>query len=219
MPFVYPLDPAEFLEQLPVRSIDLELPEVAMMSRTEGGDVLVDTVGDQLWRGEVVLDRMTPSEARQATSLINVARGGDASFMVYDLRHFFPASDPGGTAVQAAAIVIRRTYSDARLLALRGLPTGFAPERGDYLSFTYGTNPERRAFHQIVEQQVQRNVNGDTFSFEVRPALQPGATAGSPVSFFKPAFKAVIVPGSVQPGRSSRFVTDGMSFQFQQTLR
>ncbi|MEM7751804.1 MAG: hypothetical protein AAF230_00225 [Pseudomonadota bacterium] len=214
-----PLSVGDFLDQLPIRSISLDVPDVVMASRTEGGDVLLDVVGTPLWRGEIALDRMVPAEARQAKALITVAQGGGASFMCYDRAHPNPTSDPGGVLVASAAPTIRALVLDRRLIALEGFPANYRLERGDYISFQYETNPVRTAMHQVVEAEVLASAGGVMPFMEVRPLLQPGAVVGAAVSVSKPAFKAVILPGSVQSGRKRRFVTEGVSFQFVQTLR
>ena len=60
---------------------------------------------------------------------------------------------------------------------------------------------------------------GTTPLFEVIPPLEPGAVLDTAVALGRAHCKAVIVPDSVQTGRQSKFVRDGMSFKFMQTLR
>ena len=217
---VFPLDLASFLERLPIKSIDFDLPETVSASRTEGGQVLTDTHGVRLWQGEVVLDRMLPHEARSVFSLIDVARGGEASFLISPLRYAYPANDPDGTGLSGANPEIRfLDGTDARRMALQNMPVGYTLSRGDLLSFQYASNPTRYALHRIVDETLVATGLGNTVTFEVRPHIEPGALVGTTVTLIKPHCKAVILPGSLQPGRSTRFMTEGVSFQFQQTLR
>ena len=219
MPLIMPLTTEDFIDRLPIKSITLHVPEVVMSTRTEGGDILLDAVGTPLWQGEIVLDRMMPEEARRVNTLISVAERADASFMVYDRRHWHPASDPGGTLVASAAPTIRGLVLDRRLIALENFPADYTLERGDYVSFEYGTSPVRTALHRVVDETVLASPGGVMPFMEVRPHIEPGALVGAPVTLVKPHCKAVILPGSLQRGRSTRFITEGVSFQFQQTLR
>jgi len=110
--------------------------------------------------------------------------------------------------------------SDARLIGLKGLPAGYAGlGRGSYLSFQYRSAPERHALHEIVELDVTADGAGDVAAFQVNPPIRPGAAVDAEVRLIKPACKAIILPGSVQPGRETRFITEGMSFRWLQTLR
>ncbi|WP_436399303.1 hypothetical protein [Roseobacter sp. S98] len=220
MPVSFPMSVADFLDALPVSSVQFELPEAVELSRTGGGELLVASVGARLWQGEIMLGKMLPEEARQAQALIDLVRGAGASFLAYHRRFPYPASDPQGAVIETASPAIRALDgADARLIALEALPPGFVLTRGDYLSFTYGLNPLRYALHRVQEASVVADGAGDTALFEVNPPLEPGAATGTAVELVRAHCKAVIVPGSVQPGRQAKFMRDGVSFRFQQTLR
>ena len=73
--------------------------------------------------------------------------------------------------------------------------------------------------HRVVDHTVTASQTGVTQNFEVLPPLQPGAVLLEPVQLVRPFCKAIIIPGSVQSGRTTRFITEGMSFRFIQTLR
>ncbi|MEL7167359.1 MAG: hypothetical protein AAGL96_17985 [Pseudomonadota bacterium] len=220
MSVTFPMPASDFLELLPVRSIDFELPETVEMSRTEGGEVLTETTGVRLWRGEVTLGRVQRSELRAVMTLLDVMRGGEASFMAYPKKFPYPAMDPDGSGLQGSNPTIRfLDATDARRMALEGMPADYRLTRGDMMSFRYASNPERVALHEMVDLTRPATGAGETASFEVRPAIRPGAVLGAAVSLIKPEMKAVILSGTLQRGRSNRFVTEGISFQFQQSLR
>lgn len=225
MPLSFPLSVADFLQALPIQSIEFDLPEVAISSRTEGGEVLTDTTGVRLWQGTVTLGRMPRQEAREAIALIRVMQGAEASFLACPLATPFPKNDPAGAIVTAhiqagfTPQVRLVNPTAANLISLRNLPAGLVFARGDYLSFQYATGPVRFAFHQIVEETVETDASGLTPNMEIRPHLQPGWQVGDIAQITFPRCKAKILPGTVQLGRTTRFVTEGVTFQFQQTLR
>lgn len=225
MALTFPLSLAGFLQAIPIKSIAFDLPETAISSRTEGGEVLTETTGVRLWQGEVELGRMTPLEAREAMALIRVMEGAEASFLASPLRTPYPKGDPTGALVTASIQsgflpqVRLLNPTSANLLSLRNLPAGLVINRGDYVSFQYATAPVRFAFHQIIEETTTVDASGLTANMEVRPHLQPGWQVGDIAQITFPRCKAKILPGTVQRGRSTKFMTEGVSFQFQQTLR
>lgn len=105
------------------------------------------------------------------------------------------------------------------MIGLKDLPAGYSLRRGDYLSFTYAFNPTRYGLHRVQDITVVADGAGETPFFEVIPPLEPGAVAETPVQLVGAHCKAIIVPGSTQTGRQSKFMRDGMSFKFIQTLR
>lgn len=215
----FPLSAAQFLEALPVRDIRFMLPEALEMSRTAGGDMMTDSIGTRLWQGEITLGRLLRAEAQDAEALIDLVRGAEGSFMVYPLARSAPQADPNGAVLGSAAPQIRALDLDARLLSLKGLPANYQLRRGDYLAFEYRANPTRFALHRVQNGTVTANSIGQTSLFEVRPHIRPGAVVNAAVKLIKPACKAMVIPDSVELGRSSRFVTEGLSFAFIQTLR
>lgn len=220
MPVTFPMSIADFLDALPVKSVQFDLPEAVQMSRTSGGDILIDDVGSRLWQGEVMLGRLLPYEALDAQALIDLMRGAGASFLAYHTRFPYPRQDPEGLIIAGATPQIAALDAgDARLLSLKGLPAGYTLSRGDYLSFTYGINPVRYALHRVQDVTVTADGSGVTLPFEVNPPLEPGAAIDTTVELTRAHCKAIIVPETTQTGRQQKFMRDGMSFKFQQTLR
>jgi len=112
--------------------------------------------------------------------------------------------------------VLSALISGNREISLSGLPANYVLSRGDYLSWTY--NGGRRALHRVVEP-VTASAGGVATSFEVTPPVRPGSVTSTPVTLRRASCAAKLRAGTVQKGRSRRTVTDGMSFEFIQTLR
>jgi hypothetical protein len=216
----FPLNAAAFMDQLPIKSVMMRCPETSEMSRTAGGEIITASIGTRLWQGTVELGRMTRRENRQVRSLLDVAQTAGASFMMHDTTAPGPLAQADHPDLAAYTVVIRAlSPTDARLIQLGGLPAGYVLTRGDFLAFEYRSDPTRFALHTVAETSVTANGTGDTETLQVTPKLRPGAEINAVVTLLKASCKAVIVPGSVQVGRASRFMTEGASFNFIQTLR
>lgn len=219
MALQFPLITSVFLDKLPISSITLDAPAQVEVSTTGSGEILEADLGPRLWLGEITLGRMTPNEAAQAKTLIDMARGPARGFHVYDTTRNGPQADPFGAILGASTVLVNAVSVDNMGMQLKGLPAGYQLTIGDYLSFDYGSNPTRTALHKVVDLTVAADGTGVTPTFEITPNLRPGASIDATVRLIKPYCKAIIIPGSVQPGRRKRFMTEGVSFQFMQTLR
>lgn len=216
--FTFPLSSAQFFDLLPISEITFYCPPVSSFSRTGAGEVIVADIGARLWRGEITLGKMTRAEAGFARTMIDMLGGAGRSFMVWDRAAAFPLRDPRGAALGAATPTIHTLGSDGSTLRLAGLPAGYQMEPGDYLAFTYGTNPTRYALHALVTSGVA-NSSGVTPLMEVLPAIRPGAVVGATVSLRRAPCKAVLMPDSVRHGPSKAVIREGSTFAFIQTLR
>jgi len=218
MALTFPLAAAEFFDTLKVSQMTFDCPEQVQVARTGGGEILPANIGPRLWTGEVVLWQQRHSVVAPVLAMISALREPGASFLAYDLTAPAPQSDPEGTALATVTPLILALPSDARMLSLEGLPSGFVLTAGDYLGFSYGTNPVRRALHRVVSGVVAGGT-GQTAAFEVTPPRRPGAAINTAVSLVKASCKARIVPGSVAPGTKGQIFTSGITFKFMQTLR
>ena len=218
MALTFPLAAAEFFDTLKVRQMTFDCPEQVQVARTGGGEILPANIGPRLWTGEVSLVHHRFYVAAPVLAMISALREPGASFLAYDLTAPAPQSDPEGTALATVTPLILALPSDARMLSLKGLPSGFVLTAGDYLGFSYGTNPVRRALHRVVSGVVASGT-GQTAAFEVTPPRRPGAAINTAVSLVKASCKARIVPGSVAPGTKGQIFTSGITFKFMQTLR
>lgn len=217
MALTYPLALATFADVLPVASLTFHLPEQVVMSRTGKGEQLTADVGERLWQGRITLGRLQRTEAGRPEVLIDLIRQAGRSFLIYDRYRPNPMSDPTGTILGGAAVTILALGGDARELSLAGLPAGYELRAGDYLSFGYGSG--LRALHRVVATSVVASGAGETALFEVTPALRPGATPGAAVQLAKPYCKAVAVAGTIEAAIRQSTITEGLAFDWVQTLR
>lgn len=218
MAITFPMSTAAFMSLLPIRSITFDLPEAVEISETGGGEILPALLGVRLWQGEIELGPMEPDEAASALSLIDVARGGGASFMMHDVSRPGPRNDLKGTILGAAAPTLAAVAANNREVQLAALPVGYVIRQYDYLAFSYGSNPTRFGLHRAAAT-VTAVAGGSTGWLEVVPNIRPGALVGAAVTLLKASCKAIIVPGSVQPGRRTSRMTEGVAFKWRQTLR
>ncbi|WP_370286928.1 hypothetical protein [Pseudooceanicola nanhaiensis] len=214
----FPLALGEFFDGLDASALGFDLTESMRHSQTQGGEVLVSDLGPRLWTFEVQVVTKTHAEARKGEALARMLRQAGRPFFAYDKTAAYPAADPGGVLLGAATPTIHTLGSDNRRMRVQGLPAGYVLSRGDPLSFAYGLDPTRYAFHEVITP-VTADGSGLTPLFEVSPFIRPGAQVGAAVTFLKPFCKAVMIPGSYRPGLRRPVVTEGFSFSAIQTLR
>ena len=217
MALTYPLALADFADILPIASLSFHLPEQVVMSRTGQGEVLTADIGDRLWQGRITLGRLTRAEAGRPEVLIELIRQAGRSFLIYDRHRTNPRLDPTGAILGASPVTILALGTDPRELSLAGLPAGYTLSAGDHLAFTYGSG--LRALHRIVTTTVVASGAGETPLFEVIPAIRPGAAPATAVDLRKAACKAVAVPGSIEEAIRTSTLSEGMAFDWVQTLR
>lgn len=211
--FPLPLD--TFFGGLLISEITLDAPAQVEVNQTAGGEQMAAEVGPQLWTGTVTLGKMTRAEAAMPDVLLDVLRRPQATFLAFDTRRPAPVADPLGTILGASVPLISALTNGE--LRLSGLPAGYVLSRGDYLSWSY--NGGRIALHRVVEVPVVASGTGVTNSFEVTPPIRAGSVVNTPVTLHRAACIAKLRPGTVQKGVSRRTITEGMSFEFIQTLR
>lgn len=212
----FPLPAAQFMDLLPIRSLTFDLPEQMHLSRTASGITIGADLGPRLWSGRIELGKMTEDEARPIRAMLNVLRGARRSFLIYDATRPWPLADPGGLLLGSATPQIRALGS-GRQIALRGLPAGYRLGPGDLIGWHYGSDPVRHALHEVVGTALA-NGAGDTPLFEVSAEIRPGAALNAPVSLIRATCMAVILPESTATGTHAHTLTEGMGFDFQQTL-
>lgn len=218
MAYSFPLSTAQFLDLLPIKEMTFELSEAVETDETGGGEILTADLGTRLWQGEIVLGDMLPDEADDALGMLDLLRRAGGSFMVYDRGRPWPRADWQGAALAGASPVLHTVAASTREIRIAGLPPGYQLRRRDAVAWAYGANPTRYALHRLAAP-VTANGSGLTPLVEVVPNVRPGASTGVAVQLVKAACKAVIVPGSYQPGRRKARLTSGASFKWQQTLR
>ncbi|MGR3599194.1 MAG: hypothetical protein ACU0FH_02140 [Heliomarina sp.] len=219
MPISFPLGRGGFFGQLPVSEQRFQLGENVEVSGLGEGSILRDQLGPRLWSGNCMIDRMNFDDARSIIDRIELLLDSNGSFLIWRLDSSHPVLDPKGSIISGASPEIHQLESNNVELQISGLPAGYELRRGDMFSFQYGSNPVRYALHRVSTSSVVADGSGTTPTFEVRPHIRPGATIGAAVEFDRPHCKAIIVPGSYQPGSSRRTKLRSISFDFIQTLR
>lgn len=215
MAYAFPISVGDFLHRLPIQSMTFDLPEAVEVSETGAGELLTADLGSRLWQGEITLGDMTPSEAAVALSMIDVVRGHGGSFFCYDISHPTPRSEPIASRFTATGAKLGAVHANRREVQIAGLPAGYLLQHFDHLAFLYSG---RHALHRVVSMASASGA-GQTGWLEVVPPVRPGFVLNSAVSLRRPACKAIILPGSVQPGRRSHTITKGAAFKWRQTLR
>lgn len=216
MAYTFPLTIAQFMAYLPIAEIVFHPPAQQQIIRTAGGEVFASELGPMLWQGRITLGRMVGAEARDPDVLLDLLAPAGRSFWAYDTRYPGPQMDPTGAILGSATPSIHTLVSNNREMRLQGLPSGYVLKRGDYLSFDYGG---RRALHRVASTSVTTAGTGITPNFEVSPMIRPGAVVGAAVTLVKASCKARLIPGQTDKGAMKSTITDGMSFQFIQTLK
>lgn len=218
MALIFPLALADFYDRLPISRCSFHLPPGTAHSQTRGGEVLSARVANRLWRGKVELGSVNDRRAAGILSKLAALGEPQATFFAYPFDTPSPASDALGTALAARTVTISALPANRFEMRLAGLPAHFILMEGDALSFTYGTNPVRQAFHRLT-QDVQADASGVTPVFSVTPSILAGAAVGATVKLIRPTIKAMMLPNSLQAGMSDTdHRTSGISFEFIQTL-
>lgn len=213
----FPLQLNEFADGLRVRSQEFDLSENLRSTEDGGGRILTADAGPRLWEGSVTVATHTHAGQRAAQALAQVLRQAGASFLINDRKGKYPAADPGGALLGAAAVTLTAPVAGADTLTLAGLPVGYVLTPGDYLSYAYGSSSEKFALHQVT---LGGTAAADgTLTVGVVARVRPGVSEGAAVTLIGAACKAVMVPGSFKSGTIGLAATDGFSFSFRQTLR
>lgn len=217
MALQFPLDFADFFDLIPADAVTWAPMDQRQKTGLRGGEILTAEVAPTLWGGSVQLPTMRARRAAQIEAILTALTVPNRAFYARKLSQIGPANDPLGAALTGFDPQIESVAQSTSEIALNGLPVGYELQPGDMLSFSYGANPVRQAFHRLT-QGGTAGVGGITPLMELAPHMRPGALAGADVQLVKPYFKAILVPGSVDYGSTRGGKTSGMSFSFQQTL-
>lgn len=215
MALSFPLILSQFSDRLRVVGLSLHCPTPKSLARTAGGELLRARLGASLWQGECTLGFQQSVNTRGMRALLDLLQDEGASFIFSPRDYPGPAADPETTILGSAAVGLQSVATNNRDVTLAGLPAGYVLSGDDLLSWTYGANPTRWAFHRVVAQAVA-NASGQ-ITVEVWPRVQPGWSQGAAISLRNPRFKAVM--DESEPGSAARIFHSGMSFSYIQTLR
>lgn len=215
MALTFPLAVSAFFGGLRPRESTFHLPSNLSVSRTRGGAIRTAARGERLWTGRVTLRTEGRADAAATAALVAVLTEAGRSFFAHPVPAIAPRRDPLGAALAGYTPSIHAVPPGGRELRLAGLPPGYVLSIGDFLSFSYGSNPTRYALHQVATPSIADGA-GITPLTEVMPPVRAGAATGSAVALVRPFMKAVLIPGD--PGRAGVKFVDGLTLDFIQTL-
>lgn len=195
------------------------LGESRQFNRTGGGAILDASLGSRLWTGEIKLTPMPHGVLAGYEARLEMLLEPGASFLVYEKRLTYPVTDPDGSILGASTPTLTAVAVNNIDVTISGLPAGYVLTRGDMFSFQYLSSPTRYALHRVVYAATAADGAG-VITVQVIPAIRPGYTLGTAISVTKPQMKAKIIPGTYQaPSGNPGLLSDGLSFQFMQTLK
>lgn len=218
MALTFPLSAAQFFQGLPIQSFVFDLGEALETNENGYGEILTADIGSRLWTVDCKIRPGYYAEIEQIKARMDVLRQAGRSLIITAMPIKAPQFDPTGAILGASSVVLNAVQGNNRELRLGGLPSGYVITTGDVLSYQYGSNPIRYAYHRVVVGATAAG-SGITGLIEVAPFIQPGFSLGVAVKLIKPEMKAVYVPGSFNPGSSGGQFTSDVAFKFQQTLR
>lgn len=190
------------------------------------GSLISSVLGPSLWVAELTTLDDEHWDFRDVQALIEEIERGSTPFLATPLPYKTPKRDFSGSIMGTATPRLTAvSSSDARQIAIEGLPANYVLSRGDFLSFTYQSNPVRYAMHR-VSTSVNARANGTILlsdGLQVSPPIRPGHDAGpstGPIlKFVNPVFKAQIIPKSLKWGDMRTNISEGASFSVIQVLR
>lgn len=206
-----PLGVAEFWEKLHFAGRPVFVPQQARKGSSDGhGNMLSAAFGVRpKWSASVQLsDGRHSRHLMQENDLAGLG-GRDGTFLAYDIRTPYPASDPEGWRLGDSVITVKSIGANNRSIALEGFARAFTVTKTDKLSILYSSS---KRFLCEVRETVTGNAGGETAEFEVWPFLPPGIVVGDVVTLRKAPGKFKIVAGSYRPGSGAGNMASGPSF-------
>ena len=175
---------------------------------TRGGEIISTGGNPRLWYGTYSLAANSHDAQRGILALLRSISEESSCVLL---------SDPTFEGLNTASARLQSVNaSDTSLIRISGIGTSRFVI-GDYISFGYGGG--RRAFHQIAQNQGAPS-GGVTPWMKIVPPLREGYTADGTVGVTTrfPVLAAKIVPGSIVGGDANGGASDGVSFDWIQTL-
>lgn len=212
MAFSYPLPLPVLADRLPISAVTWDVKRLDEISGSSDGRIWQSEMASPKWTAEVELDRGFHSELRPLAAIMRKLHGSQEAFLLFDPVARFPAADPLGTVLGAAAPNVQAIASTRGRLRVAGLPSGYRLTAADKGSIAYGSNPTRLFFFEFSEPVVAAS-NGITPEVEVFPHIPAAIAAGAPITLARPACRMILLPDTFAPGRSRRMVTEGMRFK------
>lgn len=212
-----------FFGGLKIASVQWSLNRAQSTNQLRGGDVIKNQVGAPLWQGMATLAPAYHADLAETEAMLAKLTAPSEFFLAYDPRYNGPKADPAGAILgvgsgpsSTTAPTIHTLNADNKRLRVTGLPAGYVLSAGDYIGWTYLSNPTRYALHRLVTGATA-SAAGLTPLFEVVPHIRPGVTVGADVELIRPAAKCIIA--SADYGAGVPLITNGAQIQIMQTLR
>jgi hypothetical protein len=179
------------------------------LSRTAGGSTQAKDFGTPLWRANFATAPIALMDVGPAEAALISLNGSTGSFLAHDIRRPYPQGYADGVFSDTGTIGAL-DGGNLFMMSLADLPVGFQLTAGDYLGFSYGARPSR-ALHMVMAAPPAADALGDTASFEVFPAIRPGALVGAAVTLKKPTCEMILEPGQAPP-TTQGMVASAVSF-------
>ncbi len=213
----FPMALEDFFEGLPIQTFKSDLGEALEFNQSGAGEVLSADLGPRLWKNDIMIRTGSYAMIEQIKARLNLLRYANRSLFVHAMPFMAPQADPDGAILGANVITLTDVdTSNNRVIELSGFDEDYQLTIGDFMSFTYGSNPIRYAMHQFAE-----NVAADgagKIEIEVGSFMRPGYALDTVVTLIKPFYKAVVVPNSVEVGSMGGQFGEGIKFAVMQTL-
>lgn len=218
MSLSFPLGLADFLDRLPIAEVAFRLGSALEFSETGDGEIISHDIGARLWEGEIVLDRARHDELQGVEARLGYLHRAAGSFLVRDTRVIGPLLDPTGSELGTSSPTLNEVGSDGLTVTIGSVPLNYTLSEGDYIAFTYGSNPTRYALHRALQTVKASGFSTIQISnLPVDPPVREGVSTPATVSFLAPVCKARLIEADYGRGRS--VISQGGVIKWRQTLR
>ncbi|MEA3533730.1 hypothetical protein [Rhizobium sp. CC-YZS058] len=217
MTLVFPLAPNVLNDKLPIAAVVWDQKRMDRISGQASGRFWGAELAPPLWRPTIELATRPSSEMKRYAALIRALHGVQNGFFLTDPLSPFPAADPGGQILGNSQVQIESIPSHRSSQSFKGLPPFYQLSIADKFTVVYGSNPTRYGFFEITEDAAATS-DGTTGLIGVYPHLPAGVAENAVVILAKPFGLFVVEPGSHNPGRARRHLTEGAGFTAIQKL-
>src|SRR5690606_1179916 len=212
MALSFPLSRAAFIDDLPIVEVAFTPAPSQERSKKGGGRTIYADLAPTLWMARVATPPMPHADALRYLALINSLGGALRTFLLYDKRMAFPASDPSGSIFGAASPKVG-VITDRFTAAFVDFPNNYVIPAGTWVQVIFDTS--RYYLGQFVEGAAAHGA-GAVAATSLAPALPDGVLAGDAVTVIEAAGKFRILPGSASVAMSNT-IHSSIAFEAEQT--
>ncbi len=199
-------------DKLKIANVVFDIQRNDERSGTGDGRVWQAELAPPLWLATVNLTTMLKDDGKQIAAKIRALGGAQNAFFLYDPQSQYPQKDPTGSILGSAAVKVNTIAGTRTAISLKGLPANYRLTTGDKIQINYSSSPTRYAFLEVSED-IQASAGGITPEFSIFPRVPAGLVTNLDVILKKPAMKALIMPGSHNPGTSDIVTNTGATFK------